>query len=80
MKDNRKQISSDEEKNDLSRQTVYYDEDKESDKAGVLGLICSALFPVVGVVLFLANKNRVENRYLYLVVAAIAFFIAVVFF
>lgn len=49
-------------------------EEEKKEKAGVVALICSFLFPIVGVICYFVNKDKVENapNYLY---AALAGFV-----
>ena len=47
-------------------------EEKEN-KAGVFALICSALFPIVGIICYFVNKKKVVNAGAYLVAAGIGF-------
>lgn len=48
-------------------------EEKEN-KAGVFALICSVLFPIVGIICYFVNKKDVVNASAYLVAAGIGFF------
>lgn len=42
-------------------------EEEKTEKAGVVALICSFLFPIVGVICYFVNKDKVVNapNYLY---------------
>lgn len=42
-------------------------------KAGVFGLVCSFLIPIVGVVCYFAQRDRVENPNSYLIAAFCGF-------
>lgn len=39
---------------------------ENENKAGVIALICSFLFPIVGVILYFVKKEKVENAKAYL--------------
>ena len=43
------------------------------ERAGILALICSFLFPIVGVIIYFVNKDKVSNPSAYLIAAAIGF-------
>lgn len=40
--------------------------EEKNEKAGVFALICSFLFPLVGIVCYFVNKKNVENASSYL--------------
>ena len=42
-------------------------------KAGTFGLVCSFLIPIVGVVCYFAQRDRVENPNSYLKAALVGF-------
>ena len=46
---------------------------ENKEKAGVFAVICSFLLPIVGVILYFVNKNKVENPSAYLIAAAVSF-------
>lgn len=50
--------------------------EEKNEKAGVLALICSCLFPLFGVVCYIAYKGKVENASSYLWCAFGGFFVA----
>ena len=43
--------------------------DEKTEKAGVFALICSFLFPLVGIICYFVNKKDVENASAYLYAA-----------
>ena len=43
--------------------------DEKTEKAGVFALICSFLFPLVGIICYFVNKKEVENASAYLYAA-----------
>ena len=49
-----------------------------TEKAGVLALICSFLFPLVGIVCYFAQKKSVENPSAYLYAALGGFILGVI--
>ena len=40
--------------------------EEKNEKAGVFALICSFLFPLVGIICYFVNKKKVENASSYL--------------
>lgn len=50
-----------------------------NNKAGVLALICSFLFPIVGVIIYFVKKNEVVNPNAYLQAALAGFVIGLIF-
>lgn len=51
---------------------------EEKPKVGILGLILSFLFPIVGVILFIFRKEKVVNPLAYLIAATLGFGINVI--
>ena len=45
---------------------------ENQEKAGVFAVICSFLIPLVGVILYFVNKNKVANPSAYLIAAGIS--------
>lgn len=45
---------------------------ENQEKAGVFAVICSFLIPIVGVILYFVNKNKVSNPNAYLIAAGIS--------
>lgn len=43
--------------------------DKKSETAGVFALICSFLFPLIGIICYFVNKKEVTNASAYLYAA-----------
>ena len=55
---------------------VPQNEDKE--KAGCLGIGASFLIPIIGVIIYFSNKDKVENANAYLIAAGCGFAIGVI--
>lgn len=47
--------------------------EEEKKNAGWIGIICSALFPIVGIILYFAKNNSVKNPTAYLYAALVGF-------
>lgn len=50
-----------------------------SNKAGILALILSFIFPLIGIILFFVKKNEVENAKAYLWAALGGFVVGLIF-
>lgn len=48
-------------------------QNEEKEKAGCLGIGASFLFPLIGVIIYFSNKDKVENANAYLIAAGISF-------
>lgn len=48
--------------------------EEKSEKAGVFALICSFLIPLIGIICYFVNKNKVENASSYLFICCIRWF------
>lgn len=55
-----------------------YEEDVE-EKAGCLGIGASFLFPIIGIICYFVNKDKVENASTYLIAAAAGFAVSCLF-
>lgn len=49
------------------------------EKAGVFAIICSFLFPIVGVIIYFVNREKVTNPSAYLIAALVSFAINVIY-
>jgi hypothetical protein len=52
--------------------------ESNENKAGVFALICSFLFPIVGVILYFIKEKDVENRSSYLIAAGLGFLVGII--
>lgn len=48
-------------------------EENNQEKAGVFALICSFLFPIVGLIIYAVNRKTVSNPNAYLIAAGAGF-------
>ena len=48
---------------------------EENEKAGKFALICSYLIPIVGIICYFVNRNKVENASSYLWAACAGFLV-----
>ena len=52
--------------------------EEQKEKAGTFALIMSFLFPIVGIILYFVNKNKVVNANMYLILALIGFVVSII--
>lgn len=57
----------------MSEEINNVSQNDEKEKAGCLGIGASFLFPLVGVIIYFSNKDKVENASAYLIAAGISF-------
>ncbi len=62
----------------MADETNNVPQNEVKKKAGCLGIGASFMFPLIGVIIYFINKNKVENADSYLTAAGIGFAIGII--